>query len=118
MSHEEWRLPDEWWERIQPLLPPGKEHPLGCHRSRLDDRRVMDAVLLVLRSQMPWNALDAPHLCSASTAYRRYREWRAAGVFRRLYDLGVAGLPPLRALDWSTLTSTTRCRRRGRQAKG
>ena len=54
MRHEpenvrrDWRIPDELWERIQPLLPPRKSHPLGCHRPRVDDRRAMDAIFFVL----------------------------------------------------------------------
>ena len=34
----DWRIPDELWERIVPLLPAGKPHPLGCHNPRVDDR--------------------------------------------------------------------------------
>ena len=25
----DWRIPDELWDRVQPLLPPRKPHPLG-----------------------------------------------------------------------------------------
>ena len=49
----DWRIPDELWARIQPLLPPRKPHPLGCHRPRVDDRRAMDAIFFVLRTGMP-----------------------------------------------------------------
>ncbi len=45
----DWRIPDELWERIVPLLPPRKPHPLGCHRPRVDDRKAMDAIFFVLR---------------------------------------------------------------------
>jgi len=27
-----WRASDELWARIEPLLPPGTPHPVGCHR--------------------------------------------------------------------------------------
>jgi hypothetical protein len=46
----DWRIPDTLWERIQPLLPPRKPHPLGCHRPRVEDRRAMDAIFFVLRT--------------------------------------------------------------------
>ena len=29
-----WRLPDELWEQMAPLLPARKPHPLGCHNPR------------------------------------------------------------------------------------
>ena len=50
-----WRLPDELWAKMQPLLPPRPPHPLGCN-PRVDDRRAMDAILLVLRTGMQWHA--------------------------------------------------------------
>ena len=34
-TRRDWRLPDELWERIVPLLPPRKLPPLGCHRPRV-----------------------------------------------------------------------------------
>ena len=43
-AHRDWRIPGELWERIEPLLPPRKPHPLGCHRPRVDDRKAMDAI--------------------------------------------------------------------------
>jgi hypothetical protein len=54
-----WRIPDELWAKIQPLLPPGKPHPLGCHRPRVDDRKAMDAIFYRLRTGCQWKALDA-----------------------------------------------------------
>ncbi|MBI5002973.1 transposase, partial [Candidatus Woesearchaeota archaeon] len=44
------RIPDELWNEIEPLLPAGKPHPLGCHRPRVPDRNAMDAILFVLRT--------------------------------------------------------------------
>jgi hypothetical protein len=49
-EHEErvrcdWRIPDELWERIEPLFPPGKPHPLGCYNPRVSDRAAMDVIL-------------------------------------------------------------------------
>ena len=48
--HRDWRIPDELWEHIVPLLPPSKPHPLGCHRPRVDDRKAMDAIFFVIRT--------------------------------------------------------------------
>ena len=47
-----WRLPDWLWERVAPLLPASPAHPLGCHRPRVPDRDALDAILLVLRTEM------------------------------------------------------------------
>ena len=37
---QRWRIADELWAKVKPLLP----HPLGCHRPRVDDRGAMDAM--------------------------------------------------------------------------
>src|SRR5579859_3381618 len=84
-----WGMPDALWERIQPLLPPRPAHPLGCHRPRVDDRRAMAAICFVLRTGCQWNALRATGSCSSSAAHRRFQEWTAAGVFERLWALGL-----------------------------
>jgi transposase len=98
-------MPDWLWERIEPLLPAPRAHPLGTHRRGLPKRQVMDAILLILRTGMQWNALDATGVCNSSTAHRRFQEWEQAGVFHEIWrqglldydeqvgiDLGVAGL--------------------------
>jgi len=43
-------MPDELWARIEPLLPPGKPHPLGCHNPPVDPRKAMDGIFYVLRT--------------------------------------------------------------------
>src|SRR3954467_1974590 len=81
VADDGWRIPDRVWARMEPLLPLPPAHPLGCHRPRVPDRDAMNAILLVLRTGMQWNALNATGICSCSSAYRRFREWADAGVF-------------------------------------
>ena len=45
-----WRIPDVLWSQIEPLIPSGKPHPLGCHNPRVRDRDAMTAILFVLRA--------------------------------------------------------------------
>ena len=52
-------LPDAWWERIEPLLPPRKPHTLGCHRPRVDDPKAIEAIFFVLRTGCQWNAPES-----------------------------------------------------------
>lgn len=99
-----WRMPDALWAQIEPLLPPGKPHPLGCHRPRVPNRSAMDAVLFVLRTGCQWHALDATGICSCSSAYRRFREWLEAGVFEELWRRGVLEYDQLKGIDWSWLS--------------
>jgi transposase len=95
-----WRIPDELWAEVQPLIPPGKPHPLGCHNPRVDDRDAMDAILFVLRTGCQWEALNATGICSKSSAHRRFQEWTEAGVFRDLWRRGLLAYEALQGIEW------------------
>ncbi|MCC6443928.1 MAG: IS5 family transposase [Armatimonadetes bacterium] len=94
-------MPDALWEQIEPLLSPGKPHPLGCHRPRVDHRKAMDALFFVLRTGIPWNALKETGICSRSRAHRRFQEWTQAGVFAALWKQGLETYDALIGLDWA-----------------
>jgi transposase len=102
-SHRAWRIPDALWERLLPLLPPRKPHPLGCHRPRVDDRTAMDALLFVLRTGCQWNALHETQLCSRSSAHRRFQAWVEADVFVALWEQGLGDYAALQGIDWEWL---------------
>ncbi len=100
-----WRMPDWLWERIEPLLPAPRPHPLGTHRRGVPKRRVMDAILLVLRTGMQWNALDATGVCNSSTAHRRFQEWERAGVFHEIWRQGLLDYDEQVGVDWDWLAA-------------
>ena len=95
-----WRLPDELWEQIVPFLPPGKPHPLGCHNPRVSDRAAMEAILFVLRTGCQWEALNQTTLCKKSSAHRRFQEWEQAGVFEKLWELGLKHYAATQGIEW------------------
>src|SRR5919108_5858836 len=98
-----WRMPDWLWARIEPLLPVRPSHPLGCHNPRVPDRAAMNAILLVLRTGMQWNALNAAGICSSSSAHRRFQEWTQAGVFEEFWRQGLLAYEELRGIEWEWL---------------
>ena len=100
VDDDRWRVPDELWAQMQPLIPAGKPHPLGCHRPRVEDRRAMDAILFVLRTGCQWEALNATGICSKSSAHRRFQEWTEAGVFRDLWRRGLLAYEQLQGIEW------------------
>ncbi len=102
----DWRIPDELWERMQPLLPvhTPKPHPLGCHRRRVPDRKAMDAIFFVLRTGCQWNALNVTGICSSSVAHSRFQEWTQAGVFEKLWAQVLAEYDAQIGLDWNWLS--------------
>lgn len=96
-----WRIPDELWERIAPLLPvPVETHPWGVHRPRVPNRAALDAIFFVLRTGCQWNALNGTGLCSSSSAHRRFQEWVAAGVFEQIWAQGLDTYDALQGIDW------------------
>lgn len=99
-----WRTPDWMWDEIEPLLPAGPAHPLGCHNPRVPDRDAMDAILLVLRTGMQWNALNATAICTSSSAHRRFQEWTRAGVFEEFWRKGLGEYDRLVGIDWSFIS--------------
>ena len=99
-----WRIPDSLWERMEPLLPPRKAHPLGCHNPRVPDRDAMNGILFVLRTGCQWNALSATGIVSCSSAYRRFREWVEAGVFLEFWKRGLLDYGKTRGIDWTWLS--------------
>jgi putative transposase len=98
-----WRIPDWLWERMEPLLPAPPPHPLGCHRPRVPKRDAMNAILLVLRTGMQWNALSATGICSSSSAHWRFQEWTEAGVFEQFWRRGLLKYDELKGIDWEWL---------------
>jgi transposase len=94
-----WRMPNELWEWIEPLLPPRKLHPLECHRPRMDDRQAMDAIFVVRRTGCQGNALHHTGIGSRSAAHRRFQEWSAAGVCLKVWRSGLAAYEVLNGSD-------------------
>lgn len=97
---DQWRIPDILWERIEPLLPPGKPHPLGCHNPPVEPRKAMDAIFFVVRTGCQWNALNATGICSSSSAHRWFQEWTKAGVFRKLWQMGLLEYDRRKGIGW------------------
>jgi transposase len=100
VADDGWRLPDELWDQIEPLLPPPKEHPLGCHNTPVPARDVMNAILFVLRTGCQWNALDATGLCSHATAHRWFQTWSQADVFLEHWKNGLQAYDELKEIEW------------------
>lgn len=99
-----WRIPDELWAKLEPLLPSRPTPPLGCHNPGVPDRFAWTpSSWCYLRTGMQWSALRATGLCHPSSAYRRFREWLAAGVFREFWRQGLLAYDGLVRIYWSWL---------------
>lgn len=96
------RISDELWAVLQPLLPvPVNTHHLNGGRPRIPDRSCADSIFYVLRTGYHWKVLAQTELCAPSTAHDRFREWRRAGVFLKLWQAGPEQFEELQGIDWS-----------------
>jgi putative transposase len=77
-----WEVTDEFWECVQPLIPPAPSHAKGG-RPRLSDRRAFEAIVYVLRTGIQWNALPQ-ELGASLTIHDRFQEGELAGLFKAL----------------------------------
>ena len=102
---EAWRVPDELWEKMAPLLPPHPNtHRFGGGRPRTADRDCADAIFFVLRTGCQWKALDATRFIPSSTAHDRFQEWVAAGVFIKFWTAGLLAYDYFTGIDWKWLS--------------
>lgn len=86
-DHDPWRITDELWAQIFPLLPPEPSHARGG-RPRQPARLMMEGTLYVLVTGCKWKALP-PRFGAPSTVYGHFHAWREAGVFRRMMEQGL-----------------------------
>jgi putative transposase len=95
------QVSDELWAIMQPILPEHiNTHRFGGGRPRVPDRKCADGIFYVLRTGCQWKALDQTDLCSGSTAHTRYQEWVKAGIFLKLWQVGVEQFDELKGIDW------------------
>jgi putative transposase len=104
MGASSFGLSERFWSLARRLIPkPARVHPLGGGRPRVPDRRVLAAILFVLRTGCQWKALDATGLGSGSTAHRRFQEWVGTGLFFRLWRVAARRYDEVRGIDWRWL---------------
>lgn len=97
-SFDEFRMSDEMWERLQPLLPEYATSPLDG-RPRADLRSVADAIFYRMRTGCQWQAIP-PELASGSTAHDYFQEWTEQGLFERLWQVALEEYDEEIGLDW------------------
>jgi transposase len=81
-SRSSWRLPEELWQRMQPLLPRYTQSRKGV-RPRVELKAVAQGIFYVLRTGCQWMAVSQEY-GSGSTVHRYFQQWTEAGVFRKL----------------------------------
>jgi transposase len=98
-----WRVSDELWARLEPLLgdPPRRFRYPG--RCRYSPRQCLEGILFVLFTDTPW--LQVPYrelgLPSGETCRRRLEEWSRRGLLPAALGVLQQQLAAAERLDWS-----------------
>lgn len=89
-------LSDQQWDLIRPCLPRrGRDG-----RPRIDERRVLEAVLLVLANGWRWRDLPGAAVAPA-TAWRHLRVWQEVGAWPRIWRAYLGSLDSSGRRLWS-----------------
>jgi transposase len=90
------------WAEIEPLIPAVDRRFRYPGRRRVDDRACLEGILFVLRYAVPWAELPPVEgWPSGQTCWRRFHEWRQAGVWELLLERVQALLEREGLVDWS-----------------
>ena len=89
-------LTEAEWATLAPLLPPQKP---ATGRPAEDHRGILNAILWKVRTGAPWRDLPERY-GSWSTVHSRFRRWRLAGVWDRLFAAVQQQADAAGQLDW------------------
>lgn len=94
-----WRVPDELWDIIQPILTK-KDPARRTGRPRIDPRAALDAIIYRMRTGVQWNQLPE-HFPDDSSVHRTFQRWIRLGVLDRIWSVLVTQCEELGDVDWA-----------------
>jgi transposase len=101
-----WEVSDEFWTRVEPLIPPRKrssaqeyKRKTGGGRKPLPPRQVFEAIVFVLRTGIQWKALPK-EFGSSSSIHKYFQEWTKKRFFERLWRKGLAEYDEMEGIAW------------------
>jgi putative transposase len=95
---EKYQISDEFWELIKPIIPTKEKKKSG--RPREDDRKILTAILYILKTGCQWSALPKS-LGAKSTVHDRLQEWEEAGFFHKLWEKGLTKYNFMKGINWA-----------------
>ena len=67
----------------------------------MDPRKVLSAIVYVLRTGCQWKALPKDEFGSASSVHKYFMEWKRTGFFVKLWRKGLAEYDEMEGIAWS-----------------
>jgi putative transposase len=93
-----WRVPDELWEKIEPILAE-RDPPKRTGRRRIDQRAALNAIIFRLRTGCQWNRLPS-EFPDDSSVHRAFQRWIELGVLDRIWAALVEECEELGDVEW------------------
>jgi hypothetical protein len=79
------------------------DHPLGCHRRRIADRKVFEYIVLALVHGSGYERISTPG-CSDRTIRRRVKEWAELGISEKVHALALEAYDRMIGLGLSEIS--------------
>ena len=102
-----WTISDEFWSKVEPLLPDTTRDPKrkyirapGAGRPPLPKRTVLAAIVYVARTGIQWKALPRKEFGAGSAIHAYFMAWARAGVFERIWVAGLAEYDEMEGIAW------------------
>lgn len=102
-----WEISDEFWLKVEPLLPRKKRdhhreylRDSGGGRKPIPARIVLAGIVYVLRTGIQWKALPKSEFGSPSAIHRYFLEWQKAGFFEKMWKAGLAEYDEVEGIAW------------------
>lgn len=107
VSCESWALSDAFWEKVEPLIPAPRRDPRkaykrkpGGGRKPIPSRKILEAIIYVLRTGCSWKALPIERFGSPSSIHTHFKIWTRAGFFMGLWEAGLAEYDEMEGIAW------------------
>jgi len=94
-----WRVDDELWALLAPILKSDKERKKPG-RPRRDDRAIFDGLIWLARTGAQWSQLPRA-FGPKSTVHERFSEWVASGALGRAWAVLLREYDAAVGLEWT-----------------
>lgn len=107
-GHQDPMVTDRAWERISALLPERPRRRRNPGRKPLDDRAVLNGILVVLGRRIGFEKLPQElEYGSGMTCWRRLRDWQRAGIWTDIAQVLREEIPEARRIDFDRVISSS-----------
>jgi putative transposase len=94
-----WRVLEDLWVKIDPLLPPEKPRRTPG-RPALRQRRVLNGILYVLRTGCQWKSLPKEWFGASSSLHAYFQAWQRLGIWGRILALLLRYYDQVKGIQW------------------